>query len=109
MQPGQSDGRLSFCVFADEGYAATCDAIAEMNLEPRLETIRARTLIVAGEHDPAAPPSAAEDIAAAIPGGRAVTVPESAHLLNREQPELLNAVLLQHLGTASAGAEGYFE
>jgi pimeloyl-ACP methyl ester carboxylesterase len=82
----------------DEGYAGACEAISEMDLEPGLAGIGARTLVVAGELDPAAPPAAAERIAATIPGGRAVTVADSAHLLNREQPDALNAMLLEHLG-----------
>ncbi len=86
----------------DEGYAGACEAIAELDLEPRLGSIHAPVLVVAGEDDPAAPPAAAEQIAAAIPGGRAVTVPNSAHLLNREQPDVLTALLLEHLGAASA-------
>ena len=65
----------------DEGYAAACEAIADMDLEPELGAIRAPTLVVAGEMDPAAPPAAAAQIAAAIPAGRAVTVADSAHLL----------------------------
>src|SRR5262249_53420019 len=86
-----------------EGYAATCEALAAMDLRPGLGAIQAPSLIVAGAQDPAAPPGRGEAIAAAIPNGRAATVDNSAHLLNREQPEVLTALILDHLGVGSGG------
>ncbi|HUK62432.1 MAG TPA: alpha/beta hydrolase, partial [Dongiaceae bacterium] len=51
----------------DEGYAGACEAIAGMDLEPGLGSIKAPVLVIAGDGDPAAPPAAAAAIAAAIP------------------------------------------
>ena len=42
-----------------EGYAATCEALAAMDLGPDLGRVLAPTLVIAGADDPAAPPSAA--------------------------------------------------
>lgn len=90
---------------SDEGYAATCDAIADMDLEADLRSIRAPTLVVAGADDPAAPPAAAQAIAAAIPGGQAHTVAGSAHLLNREQPRAATRLITEHVLRARAARQ----
>lgn len=89
-----------------EGYAGACEALAALDLEPRLGDIRAPCMIVAGALDPAAPPERGEAIAAAIPNGRAVVVDGSAHLLNREQPEVLTALILEHLDIDTAASGG---
>ena len=52
-----------------EGYASCCDAIAAMDLRADLSRIMAPTLLLAGRDDPAAPPSAALEMAASIPDG----------------------------------------
>jgi 3-oxoadipate enol-lactonase len=81
-----------------EGYAACCEAIAELDLRPGLPTIGAPTLVIAGEQDPATPPELGRQIASAIPRARFVTVPEAAHLANVEQPETITGLLTAHLG-----------
>jgi 3-oxoadipate enol-lactonase len=40
----------------------------------------------------------AAHVAESIPGGELVTVPDAAHLPSLEQPELVNARLLEFLG-----------
>ena len=39
-----------------EGYAACCEALGALDLQPRLGAIAAPTLVVTGEHDPVVPP-----------------------------------------------------
>jgi 3-oxoadipate enol-lactonase len=80
-----------------EGYAGCCEAIAAMDLRPVLGRIRARTLVIAGEQDPATPPAMAEQIVAAVPGARLVVVPGAAHLSNVEQSETVTRLLVEHL------------
>lgn len=80
-----------------EGYAATCEALAQLDVETDLHAIQAPTLVVAGMDDPSAPPAAAVAIAAAIPGGEAHTVAGSAHLLNREQPRAATRLITEHV------------
>ncbi|MFE9581075.1 3-oxoadipate enol-lactonase [Nocardia sp. NPDC006044] len=80
-----------------EGYAACCAAIETMDIAPRLATISAPTLVIAGADDPATPPPHAERIADAIPLARLETVGPAAHLANVEQPDAINDLILGHL------------
>ncbi|MGB3352339.1 MAG: 3-oxoadipate enol-lactonase [Mycobacterium sp.] len=80
-----------------EGYAACCEAIAKLDLREQLSTITAPTLAIAGENDPATPVAKLEEITAAIPGARLLTVPHAAHLANAEQPDIITAALIEHL------------
>jgi 3-oxoadipate enol-lactonase len=80
-----------------EGYAGCCEAIAALDLREELPTIIAPTLAIAGADDPATPPAKLEEIAARIPGARLLTVPQSAHLANVEQPGIITPALIEHL------------
>jgi len=84
---------------ADEGYAACCDLLRSMDLRPDLPRIAAPTLALAGAEDPATPPPHLRAIADAVPGARLVVVRSAAHLANLDQPEEVNAALLQHLAS----------
>ena len=88
-----------------EGYAATCEALAYLDMESDLSSVRAPALIVAGADDPSAPPDVAAAIAAAIPRGQAHTVAGSAHLLNREQPRAATRLITEHVLRSRAAAE----
>ena len=79
------------------GYAACCDAIIAMDLREGLASIRSPLLAIAAEHDPATPPAHLAVIASGVADSRLVTLPEAAHLANVEQPEAVNALLLEHL------------
>jgi 3-oxoadipate enol-lactonase len=81
----------------DEGYAGCCEVIQHMDLEPRLHEIRAPTLVIAGDQDPATPPEHAERIAAAVDGARVEVVSPGRHLANVERVEEITALLLEHL------------
>jgi 3-oxoadipate enol-lactonase len=81
----------------DEGYAGCCEVIQHMDLTPRLAEIRAPTLVIAGDQDPATPPEHAERIAAAIDGARMEVVSPGRHLASFERAEEVTALLLEHL------------
>jgi 3-oxoadipate enol-lactonase len=81
-----------------EGYAGCCEAIAAMDLRPTLSGIAARTLVIAGENDPAAPPVHSEEIAAGIRDASLVVLPRAAHLANVEQAGAVTDLLLAHFG-----------
>jgi 3-oxoadipate enol-lactonase len=81
----------------DEGYAGCCEVIQHMDLEPRLHEIRAPTLVIAGDQDPATPPEHAERIAAAVDGAGVEVVSPGRHLANVERVEEITALLLEHL------------
>jgi 3-oxoadipate enol-lactonase len=80
-----------------EGYAACCEALGAYDVRERLGEIAAPTLVVSGEHDPVAAPASGEALAAAIPGGRHVTIPGAAHIASAQRPEEFTAALLAHL------------
>jgi 3-oxoadipate enol-lactonase len=80
-----------------EGYAGCCEAIATMDLHPDLPTIQAPTLAIAGADDPATPPPFLQAIAEGVADGRLLVVPESAHLANAEQPQLVTPAIITHL------------
>jgi 3-oxoadipate enol-lactonase len=79
----------------DEGYAACCDAIAEMDLRPDLSRIHAPTLVIAGAEDPAVPPEQMRVLADEIAGSRFVIVP-GAHVPPLEHPAIVTSLLLEH-------------
>ncbi len=80
-----------------QGYAACCDAIGDFDARQRLGHIKAPTLIIAGENDPATPVVRAEEIHAGIPASRLVVVPGALHLLNVERSDVFNRLVNQYL------------
>jgi 3-oxoadipate enol-lactonase len=81
-----------------EGYAACCDALADVELTSRLGMIAAPTLVLTGADDPVVPPAAGEALAAAIQGATHTVIEGAAHIANIEQPNAFTAALLRHLG-----------
>lgn len=88
---------------SDEGYASCCTLLADMDLTDDLPRIVAPTLVVAAAEDPATPPDQLRTIAAAVPGARLEVVGAAAHLVNLEQPDVVNALLLWHLAVPTEG------
>jgi 3-oxoadipate enol-lactonase len=82
-----------------EGYAATCEAVAAMDLRGDLPRIAASTLVIAAAEDLATPPERSHEIAGQIPGAELVVIQDTAHIANVEQPEAITAqILRQSLG-----------
>jgi 3-oxoadipate enol-lactonase/4-carboxymuconolactone decarboxylase len=79
------------------GYAAACLAVGAMDLRSEIGAIRAPTLIVAGEEDPATPIEMAQEIASLIPEAELTVIPEAAHLVAVEQSDALNEAILGFL------------
>jgi len=77
-----------------EGFAGCAAALQNFDFLAQLPTIRLPTLVVCGANDPGAPPAASKAIAAGIPGGRYVEIPDALHFPNVEAPESFNRVLL---------------
>lgn len=92
-------GMLRAC--DDEGYAGCAEAIATMDILPRLDKITAPTLAVAGYDDPATPPEHAERIVSTVDGARLETLSAAAHLANVEQSDAMNRLLVGHFGARS--------
>src|SRR3569833_2294027 len=64
---------------------------------PMLSSIRCPTRVLVGDADVATPPELSQEIAAGIPGATLVVVPDCAHLATLEQPDAVNAALIEWL------------
>jgi pimeloyl-ACP methyl ester carboxylesterase len=62
-----------------------------------LASIAVPTLVVTGEEDTLTGPEVGRDLAASIPDARFLLVEEAGHLVNLEQPEIVNEALLDFL------------
>lgn len=80
-----------------EGYAASCESIAAMDLRPDLAAVAAPTLAIAGADDPATPPPYLEEIANGVQDGRLLVIPDAAHLASAQQPDVITAAIIDHL------------
>ncbi|UVI37568.1 alpha/beta fold hydrolase [Brevibacterium spongiae] len=73
----------------DEAYIATASALRTYDLTGALTSITTPTLFMAGAQDPGCTPEAMEAMAGQVDGSRFVTVPDSAHLLMVEHPDIV--------------------
>jgi 3-oxoadipate enol-lactonase len=80
-----------------EGYAACCEALAEIDLRDRLDEIRAPTLVITGEDDLSTPPDHGSQIADAVEEGECVMLSPARHLANVERADEVTRALLAHL------------
>ena len=62
---------------------------------PLLPSIRCPTLVLVGAQDEATPPALSDEMAAAIPDARLVTVPDCGHLSTLEKPEAVTRALVE--------------
>jgi len=62
---------------------------------PLLSTISCPTLVLVGEQDELTPPFLSEEMAAGIRGARLIEVPHCGHLSTLEQPDAVNAALIE--------------
>lgn len=67
--------------------AAWLRSVRGVDYKPRLDEVRAPTLIMVGRHDPQTPPACAEELAAGIRGARMVVFERSGHAPFVEEPE----------------------
>lgn len=83
----------------EQGYAASCEAIAGMDLRPVLDRVTAPTLVISGRDDLAIPPEHGLRIVEGIgTGTRYVELADAAHLASVQQPDEVGRLLLDHLG-----------
>jgi 3-oxoadipate enol-lactonase len=80
-----------------KGYIATCRAIAQLNFSGQLKNIQAKTLVLAGALDVSAPIQMAKLISDEIPEAELIILPNTAHLANKEAPELFNKHVIAFL------------
>ncbi|MFC5929423.1 4-carboxymuconolactone decarboxylase [Cryobacterium melibiosiphilum] len=86
----------------DESYALACEALAVFDQTDALGGIRTPVLCISGEHDTVTPPAQLQELAARIPGARAVQLAGVAHLPALEQPIEVGALLGEWIAGAGA-------
>jgi 3-oxoadipate enol-lactonase len=77
-----------------DGFAGGCEAIAAMDLLPKLDRIEVPTSVVVGRQDPGTPPEHSERITATIRGATVTILDPGAHLINVERPEPVTEAIL---------------
>lgn len=93
---GEGRCRAALCDLAEvepEGYARVCEALADYDLRPRLESVRAPLLAVAGADDLATPPQTLAEITDRVSDGRLEVLPGVGHLAPYEAPEVVADLL----------------
>ncbi|QSB04875.1 alpha/beta fold hydrolase [Natronoglycomyces albus] len=78
------------------GYAACCEAIAQLDLRPDLPRIDAPTLVAIASADRVTTLSDAETLLARIGNSEMEVISGAAHLANVERPEAVTDLLLYH-------------
>lgn len=88
------------------GYAASCRAIATVDVTERLVNVEVPTLVLVGSEDTSTPPDMALKIHEYIPGSRYEIIPNAAHLTNVARPDVFNRFVLAtvHRAEAERGA-----
>lgn len=84
-------------------FARACLGLAELDLTPRLASIRNPTLVMCGSLDQTTPPALARQVAAAIPDARYREIEGSGHCPMLEQPQALVSAM-REFGDAKARA-----
>ena len=79
------------------GYAAAYRVFAESDMDEELQAIRARTLVMTGEHDVGSTPRMARLIHQRVAGSRLEILPGLRHSVLAEAPELIAKHLLRFL------------
>ena len=80
-----------------EGYARCSEALRDWDARGTLGSIRAPTLAIAGDEDPATPPADLQAIAAEVSRTRVVVLENARHLANVERADDFNSALLSFL------------
>lgn len=81
------------------GYAACCEAIADLDLRSDLPRIVADTLVAIASGDQVTTLSDAETLLARISNSEMEVISGASHLANVERPELVTDLLLYHFRT----------
>lgn len=85
-------------VVGAEGFMRQQEAIiGRIDSRPSLSLINVPTLVLVGDQDGVTPPEHAREMADAIPGATLVIVPDAGHVSTLEQPEAVNAALVDWL------------
>lgn len=89
-----------------DGYAATCVALREADLEEAARSVSAPALCLAGEYDRATPPELVGALRALIPGARFAVIPGAGHMPCVETPSIVADHLIGFVHEVFAAADG---
>ncbi len=89
----------------EDAYRATVRCLTTFNRREDIGRIAAPTLLVAGEHDPLAPPRTMERMRDAIAGARLILLPGAGHLAHLEYPAAFNAAVTGFLRAVPPDSE----
>jgi pimeloyl-ACP methyl ester carboxylesterase len=78
--------------------------LADLDLRALLPRISAPVLLIAGDRDGVAPPAAQEEIATSLADATRVEVPDCAHIIPWEKPEVLRDEVARFLRDRAAVA-----
>lgn len=79
------------------GYIACAEAIKQLAYGPRLSSLAAPTLFIAGACDVGAPPQEMREMARSSPRGGFALIDEAAHLINIERPDVFDDLVCRFL------------
>jgi 3-oxoadipate enol-lactonase len=85
-----------------QGYIATCGAIAGTDITARLAEITVPALVIAGRHDLATPPAVVESLAAALPQADLIMFETTGHLPAIELPAAFAKELIKFVKRITA-------
>jgi len=78
----------------DPGQRAQLDVVLDTDRRPAYRSIRVPTLVISFADDLVAPPPRGRELASTIPSARYVEIPDAGHYGYLEQPEAVNAAML---------------
>lgn len=85
-----------------EVYRATLRCLTTFDRRTAQGAISVPTLLLAAEHDKAAPARTMARMAEVIPGAKLVTIPGAGHLLHLEKPAAFNTAVTEFLASVPA-------
>jgi 3-oxoadipate enol-lactonase len=69
-------------------FREACEALADLDLRPKLSQVTVPVLVLVGEHDEATPPPMSHELKAGLPNARLLLLPGCAHVPQLQSPEL---------------------
>jgi 3-oxoadipate enol-lactonase len=82
------DRREAFLRTDTAVFEEACEALAGLDLRPKLPQVKLPVLVLVGEHDEATPPPMSHELAAGLPDARLTVLPGCAHVPQLQSPEL---------------------